>query len=209
VTLSDHYSDEDWADFARNITDSDRRTSMQRHLEQGCPVCAELHDRLRAVQTIAAADGQYEPPAGTVRQAKALYEFNASAGPFARALETVKLLFDSQFAPLPAGVRSSRGGPRKLLFASGDLVINLEIATARTPQHTEIIGEVTAPSHLSARRVSQPVVLTRKGLSVANTATNKRGEFQLEFAGAIDDLTLTIGAERHVTVITLGTLTRT
>jgi hypothetical protein len=209
LTDSHHFSDEDWADFTRGVADSHRRAAMQRHLEEGCQRCAGLHDSLAAVQAAAAADRRYEPPAGTVRRAKALYEFRGQVSPFARALETVKLLFDSQVAPLAAGVRSSPGGPRKLLFASGDLVIDLQIAPGHQPRHTEIIGQISAPPHLAGRKASQPIVLRRGGLSVADATTNKRGEFQIEFAGPFEELTLTLGADREMTVITLETLTRT
>ena len=91
MTNSNHFTDEDWADFTRNVADSDRRAAMQRHLEEGCQQCAELHDGLEAVQAAAAADARYEPPPGTVRQAKALCKFQEPVSPFAWALETVKL----------------------------------------------------------------------------------------------------------------------
>lgn len=209
MTKSDHFSDTDWADFTRNVADLHRQAAMQRHLAEGCRQCMELHGSLQAVRAAAAADDRYEPPSGTVRQAKALYEFRAPVSPFARALEAVKLLFDSQLAPLAAGVRNSAGGPHKLLFASGDLVIDLQIAPGHTAQHTEIIGQVTAPEHLSARKTSQPVVLRRRDLSVAAATTNQRGEFQFEFAGPAEELSLTIGEGRDTAVITLGKLTRT
>ena len=209
MTNSNHFSDEDWADFTRNVADSHRRAAMQRHLEEGCQQCAELHDSLEAVRAAAAADARYEPPAGIVRQAKALCGFRESVSPFGWARETVKLLFDSQLAPLAAGVRSSQGAGRNLLFGIGELLIDLQIAPGRNLQHWEIIGQITATSHLAARKASQPVVLRSKGLSVADATTNKHGEFQLEFAGPADELTLTLGADRSTTLITLGTLTRT
>ena len=209
MTNSNHFSDEAWADFVRNVPDSHRRAAMQRHLDEGCRRCADLHDSLKAVQAAAVADGRYEPPAGTVRQAKALYEAVRPVSAFVRALETVKLLFDSQVAPLAAGVRSSQGGPRKLLFACGDLVIDLQISPSRNPQHWEIIGEITASSHFTGRKASQPVVLRSRGLTIADATTNKRGEFQLEFDRPAEELTLTLGVDRHTTFITLGTLTRT
>jgi len=43
----------------------------------------------------------------------------------------VKLLFDSQLAPLAAGVRSLQEGQRNLLFGIGDTVIDLQIAPGR------------------------------------------------------------------------------
>ena len=209
MTNSNHFTDEDWADFTRNVADSDRRAAMQRHLEEGCQQCAELHDGLEAVQAAAAADARYEPPPGTVRQAKALCKFQEPVSPFAWALETVKLLFDSQLAPLAAGVRSLQEGQRNLLFGIGDTVIDLQIAPGRNPQHWEIIGQITAPSHLAGSNARQPVTLRGRGLSVAGATTNKRGEFLLEFAGPAEELTLTLGVDRDTTVITLGTLTRT
>jgi len=108
----------------------------------------------------------------------------------------------------PAGVRSSQGGPRKLLYASGDLLIDLQIAPTRNPRCTEIIGQITATSDPAGHRAGQRVVLRRNDLTVADATTNKRGEFQLEFAGSAEDVTLTFGSDRDSTVITLETLTR-
>src|SRR5437879_5293339 len=127
MTSSDHFPVEAWADFVRNVAHPESQPTMQRHLADGCRACTELHDSLCAVDAVAKGDAQYEPPESTVRLAKALYSQVKPASRLVRALETVKVLFDSQLAPAPAGVR---GGPvllRKLLFSCGDRVIDLQV----------------------------------------------------------------------------------
>src|ERR1700687_2928430 len=77
---SEHFLLEDWADFVRTVADPQHQTAMQPHRENGSPVCTELHDSLRAVDAVARADAQYEPPASTMRLARALYWERRPAG---------------------------------------------------------------------------------------------------------------------------------
>src|ERR1700687_2285326 len=97
---SEHFLLEDWADFVRTVADPQHQTAMQRHLENGCPVCTELHDSLRAVDSVSRAGAHTEPPPSTMRLARALYWQRRPAGLLVRALETAKLLFDSHASPL-------------------------------------------------------------------------------------------------------------
>jgi hypothetical protein len=208
MTSSEHFLLEDWADFVRTVCDPLQQTSMQRHLENGCPACTELHDSLRAVDAVARADAQYEPPPSTMRLARALYSQHRPAGLLERALETVKLLFDSHASPLPAGVR---GGPvmaRTLLFATGEHVVDLQVMPSHERDHTVLIGQITSPSDADRHVDGMPVLLQRGASHLARAATSRHGEFQIEFDGPVDDLSLTIGAGRDITLISLRTLTK-
>jgi len=208
MTSSEHFLLEDWADFVRAVADPLRQTAMQRHLENGCLVCTELHDSLRAVDAVARADAQYEPPASTMRLARALYSQRRPAGLLVRALETVKLLFDSHASPLPAGVRGGPARPRTLLFATEDHVIDLQVMPSHEPNHTVLIGQITSPSDVDRHVDGMPVLLQRGASHLARAATSQHGEFQMEFDGPVDDLSLTIGAGRDMTLISLRTLTK-
>jgi hypothetical protein len=208
MTSSEHFFLEEWADFVRAVAEPLRQDAMQRHLETGCPPCTELHDSLRAVDAVARADAQYEPPASTMRLARALYSQRKPAGVLERAMETVKLLFDSHASPLPAGVRGGPARPRALLFESGDHLIDLQVMPSHERTHTVLIGQITSPSDAGRHVDGVPVLLQRGVSHVARAATSRRGEFQMEFDGPIDGLSLTIGAGRDITLISLRTLTK-
>jgi hypothetical protein len=204
-----HYSPEAWADFARHVADADSRAAMQRHLDRGCRDCAELHATFRAIQTAAGADARFEPPAADLRLAKAMFAIRPPESPFVRAAATVKLLFDSQLMAAPIGLRNLPPGPRKFLFASGDMVIDLQVTPGRDAKTIELTGQITMPSHLDRRVSGVPALLHRGMQRVAKATTNQHGEFHLEFDGPADDLSLALGSDPDPTVISLGTLTRT
>ena len=203
-----HYSPEEWADFARHVTPPETRSAMRAHLDAGCPACAELHDTLAAVHGIAAADALNEPPAATLRLARAMYGARpAEDAPFARAAGAVRLLFDSALLTATVGLRNVPSGPRKFLFASGDMVIDLQLTP--TPRRTVLIGQVTMPSHVDRRIAGLPALLHRGTERVARATTNDLGEFEMEFEGPAEDLSLALGSESDPTVISLGTFART
>src|ERR1700682_5764463 len=143
MTSAEHFLLEDWADFVRSVADPLRQTAMQRHLDLGCPLCTELHDSLRAVDAVARADAQYEPPASTMRLARALYSQRRPAGLLVRTLETGQVLVDRHASPLPAGIRGGPVTPRTLLFATGDLVIDLQVMPSHERHHIVVIGQIT------------------------------------------------------------------
>jgi hypothetical protein len=208
ISAADHFPLEDWADFARHVARPENCTAMQRHLDDRCGACTALHNTLVAVDALARADAQYEPPASTMRLAQALYSQPKPAGCLERALESVRLLFDSQLAPATAGVRGGPARPRQLLFASSDRVIDLQVMPSHERARTVLIGQIAAAPPLE-RRFNGLAVLLRQGTTqVAATSTTEFGEFQMDFSGPVDDLSLTIGADHDVMFISLRTLTK-
>lgn len=91
------------------------------------------------------------------------------------------LVFDSLFAPVPAGVRGSCPHGRRLLFRFGSLLADLSIEPQPDPHHFSLAGQIADSAnphlHLEERSVS---LCGRKG-TLANTKTNAFGEFHLDF----------------------------
>src|SRR4051812_38073229 len=122
-----HFASEDWVDFARGIAGPQRDAAMRRHLDTGCQECTDLHDTWRDLAAIASADGAYDPPASALHILRAVYSTRRPNGSrLSRAVDAVKVLFDSQFIAAPAGVRSGIAARRKVLFATGDLLIDVQ-----------------------------------------------------------------------------------
>jgi hypothetical protein len=206
---SDHFSDEDWADFVRGVGDG--HDAMRAHLTDGCHECAERHRYVRAVTDLARRDAHYEPPPSAVRIVEAAFDRTPPAGTFARVSQAMKLLFDSQLAAAPAGVRSGVSeSPRRLVFVGGELMVELQLAGSGQLKGKVLIGQVT--SRVQQRGDAEPLrVLLHSGSHVvAHAATNRVGEFVLEFEDPGGDLTLALGSERGSTIVALGSLsTRT
>lgn len=199
----DHFSLEDWADVARGVADANLRAAMQDHLDRACDGCTELHALLSLVTKVAARDADYEPPPAALGSGKAALVPPSRLGGFARASQAVKLLFDSQLVAAPVGVRNAVWGPpRRLVFASGSLVVDLQVAPSTGSGVKVLIGQVTASRH----PIALQVLLNNGRQKIAQAATNDLGEFELEFENPGDSLTLALGSDEDVTVISLGTL---
>ena len=68
-----HFSTEEWVDFVNQVIASNQREAMQKHLATGCKRCMETVSLWQKVSKTAAAEASYQPPADTVRLAKAAY----------------------------------------------------------------------------------------------------------------------------------------
>jgi hypothetical protein len=205
MNSSEHFSIERWADFVRHVADD--ADMMQVHLETGCRKCAELHATFASICDLASRDTRHEPPASAMRLAKTIFDGAKPSGALARVSRAVKLLFDSQLMAAPAGVRSSQGPPRRLVFAAGDLIVDLQVASSLGPRGKVMVGQLTMPVQVR-RGVQGITVQLHTGAEVlAKGATNTLGEFHLEFEDPGIDVTLAFGSDPDSTVIPLGMLT--
>lgn len=201
-----HYTPEEWADFTRNVAPPEARAAMKKHLDRGCRSCADLHGAFARVHALAAADSHFEPPPATLRLAKALFALRAPERRVGTLASFATLLFDSRLMPAPMGLRNVPLGPRKFLFASGDMIIDLQVTPAS--DRTVMVGQLTMSSHLNGRVAGIPALLHRGLERIAGATTNNLGEFEMEFEGPADELSLALGSEPDATVISLGTFTR-
>jgi hypothetical protein len=205
MSLSDHFSLEDWVDFVRGVATPEQRRDIERHLGAGCRDCAVQHETWHGVAEIASADQQFAPPASAVRRALAFYSVQKPVGRMARAFDAVKVLFDSALMPMPVGVRSATAPRRKVLYSVGDLLVDVQIETRHTSR-TTLVGQVTAPKSLEEHAEGVPIVILRQMNVVAEATTNRLGEFQVEIEGSPDDLSVALMLKEQRTVLSLSSL---
>ena len=204
MTASDHFPADDWADFVRNVAPAEQVSLMERHLSDGCQSCAQAHADWQWVRDVAANDGSYEVPEASVRLAKAIYSIQRAPSHLARAVEAVKVLFDSQLVPAVAGVRSasaSRG--RKVLYHMGDFLVDVQIEPAREGRPTLVIGQVVSAGESAEGVHGVPVVLLRDLSVIGKGVTNGSGEFHIEFDGPSANLSVALGLREEGTVVSL------
>jgi hypothetical protein len=175
-----HFTDEDCANFVNGTADESRRTELGAHLKTGCAKCREAVDFWSQFKDLAGEEPAFEPPEETIRLAMATYSVNGPQKRRGVVREIAQLVFDSFREPVLAGVRGGHTPCRRLMFRAGEVMIDLSMeATAR---HSQIllIGQVldTATSGIGIGDV--PVHLLNGRDTLAETATNLYGEFQLE-----------------------------
>lgn len=172
-----HFSEADWADFVRNLAPSKARAAMRQHLDEGCKKCQKTVEVWQGVVAIAERESRLSPPADAVRVAK-----SQIAGVMPQASPGVRLVFDSMLQPATAGLRGALAA-RQFLFETDDYYIDLRVEPRAAENRAYLVGQVL---NRTGKRAAEalPVRLHQRKESIAETATNQMGEFQLEFQAA-------------------------
>lgn len=109
-----------------------------------------------------------------------LFAFPRSPKLVPHSMETAQMIFDSLSSPLPAGVRGSLGGSRRLAYQHKIATIDLLIAPKEDRARISITGQVLYSVEKSDDSKGLPVLLISGMRTVARTSTNQFGEFSFE-----------------------------
>lgn len=178
-----HYPDEVWTDWARGTAAPAVRDEIRDHIASGCDECHYALETWEAVAAAARRERDYEPPAGVLQNAVALYARFAAVRPgvLDRSTRLAELVFDSFRNPLPAGVRSLERATRHLSYKAGSFFIDVRIEEPAASGLASVVGQLM--HHPDASRLSLEglvVVLTSGRATLAETTTNRFGEFVFE-----------------------------
>ena len=171
-----HFSLTEWADFARDVVDSNRKERMRAHLDAGCKQCSEALGTWVRVREVARRERSYEPPESATRTAKGLLPIHARPG----KASVVQLLFDSFQNPVTAGVRSMATTARQMLYGVGTYRIDLRMEPQMDSDKVSLVGQVLNAADPAKAGSVATVTLLRGSKVVAHSQTNALGEFQLE-----------------------------
>jgi hypothetical protein len=189
-----HFSEEAWADFVRDLVAPTMRTTMQQHINHGCAKCQSAMQVWQHVLSIAKAESALTPPDDVVRISKSQF-----AGTLYKAKHGIHLLFDSSLELVAAGLRGSVSA-RQFLYETDDYYIDLRLEPRRDADSACLVGQVLSRSVTERAAQKVPVRLRQGTRSLAETATNQFGEFQLEF-DASQNLWLAIGHDEADEII--------
>ncbi len=169
-----HYSLEDWADYGQGVAPEDLKKAMQKHLDSGCKKCSRTLALWKEVRKVGEEEARYMPPEPIVRQVKGMMAMHLpKAG--------VRLIFDSAREPLPAGFRAVGVSAQHLLYQAGPILLDLQVERVGQGEQISVIGQVLSQAKPKEGLSNVRVVVSSGDNSVAETRTNKFGEFQLEF----------------------------
>src|SRR5438034_9186745 len=99
-----HFALEDWADFARQVIDSERKAAMQRHLDEGCEDCRKAMLMWRNVSEISSREAAYQPPESSIRVAKAYFAAYGSYRQPSPFTKIARLTLDTSGQAVPSGI---------------------------------------------------------------------------------------------------------
>jgi hypothetical protein len=177
-----HYSMEQWIDFARNVVGEDEKRKMENHLKAGCVRCSKELGIWQRLHDVARRDSTYQPADGAVRTVNASFA-NRTARRTERARSEVgSLLFDSFRSPVLAGTRSTATSSRQVLYGAGTYRIDVRIEPQMDSENVILIGQVLNSANPEERLPELSVTLFKGPKILAQSTTKEFGEFQIECA---------------------------
>jgi len=175
-----HFSLEKWTDFARDVVGQVEKNAMQNHLETGCKECAKVFGTWKRIHEAARRESAYSPPESVVRTVKGLGAIHGLGRVSRMKSPLPQLLFDSSRSPLPAGVRSQGSAAQQLLYGLNNYRIDLRIQPQEDSDKVAVVGQILDSSDPD-RAIGILHVVLRKGKKIiAESVTNRYGEFHLE-----------------------------
>jgi len=174
-----HFTEEAWADFARQQGEPGQRARLQRHL-QGCKRCAQTLDVWTAVVGLTGQEAAYQPPDDVMARVKAHFAVHRPPGLLERVANGVSLVFDSFRQPVLAGVRAAGSSPRQLLYKAGRYLIRLQVEREGDADRLSVVGQIVDEANPKNPIEALPVLLLSDKDTLDRTVTNILGEFRLE-----------------------------
>jgi hypothetical protein len=112
------------------------------------------------------------------------------------AWSNARLVFDSFLQPSLAGIRSAHPAEHRLLYESGDVMLDLWLAPQRDSCRVQLAGQILNRANPDSQLPSAPVVLQSKEEPIKVATTNELGEFFFDLV-PIPDLRLEIGVNEN------------
>ncbi len=175
-----HFTTEEWVDFVNGVLSLERMQTMQRHLAADCRRCSKVVALWQHVREAAKRESKYEAPESAVRHVRKSF-IVAQAREDKRSFEIPRLVFDSLWRPAAVGVRSTPSIPRQVIYRAGEIVIEMQLEPVPNSERVNIAGQISHTAREGADLAETPVVVSGSQGRVAETSTNRFGEFQLGF----------------------------
>jgi hypothetical protein len=175
-----HYGIIQWVDFARRVVSGEEELAMKQHLAAGCVECLHLMDFCNRVYDASRNAAATPAPDWVVRRAQAIMPARPAKARRFFALP-VELVYDSFLAPAPAGLRSSWQVGWQGLYHTAECSLDLRIEPELKSSRAAVIGQITGRQAPSFEMENIPVCLKLGRQVIAETVSNRFGEFQMEY----------------------------
>jgi hypothetical protein len=176
-----HYAIDQWANFTRGLIYGAELGEMQKHLQSGCRKCRELSEFTTKLGATCSSLATDQVPESTVRLARAIFPVRGHERPKRGNRLPIELIFDSFLVPSPAGLRASWQVGWQGLYRAGDCSVDLRIEPELKSARAAVIGQITNHVLPELEMGNLPVCLRAGKQVVAETLSNRFGEFQMEY----------------------------
>ena len=176
-----HYGVSRWVDFARGLASNDDVDVMRGHLSEGCADCQDMVEFTQALSRICGQMETGQVPEAVLRNAKAIFPTQTVLDPGRTMRIGVRLIYDSLLSPEPAGLRTSWQVGWQALYRAGDCSLDLRVEPELSSSRAAVIGQISDYTAPENNMENIPVLLKAGRSVVAETRSNRFGEFQLEY----------------------------
>jgi len=179
-TEKKHFAAEEWVDFVNGQLSTERTQMMQRHLNTHCGKCSKVVQFWQHVRQTAKRESNYQAPESAVRHVRNAF---VMAQPLEgkRRFEIPRLVFDSLWRPAAVGIRSASSTPRQLIYKAGAIAIEMQMQPEPHSDRVSIAGQVSNNAQQGEGLAKISVMVTGPNGKIAETSTNRFGEFHLGF----------------------------
>lgn len=175
-----HFATEEWVDFVNETLAAERMQTMQRHLGTDCKKCSKVVELWQHVREAAKRESQHEPPESAVRHVRSAFVI-VQPRKDKLSVEIPRLVFDSLWRPAAVGVRSSPSTPRQVIYRAGEIAIEMQLEPVPNSERINIAGQISDTARQGEGLAEMPVLVSSSKGKVAETSTNRFGEFHLGF----------------------------
>jgi hypothetical protein len=198
-----HFTTEEWIDFVNQVTPQKHQDAMRKHLGNSCKRCLEQVAMWQKVRNAAAAEANFQPPAGAVRMVKAAYASARLGSEQKEASSMIEVLFDSFLQPAVTGARSTAMGIRQMLYRADSYQIDIQIEAIPGSNRLVVTGQLMDVSTPEIVGRGVQVTLSNRRGNLVHTVTNEFGEFRGEIDNS-GDLELSVpGRGEHPITLSL------
>jgi hypothetical protein len=176
-----HYLIEEWVDFSRGLAADAKRERMDAHLAGGCEQCRRLSALTTRLVATCGSLRRFQVPESAVRLARAIFPARVADRPRRGTRLPIELIFDSFLAPAPAGLRATWQVGWQGLYRAGECSVDVRIEPELTSLRAAVIGQISNHESPETEMSNLPVSLRAGKQVVAETVSNRFGEFQLEY----------------------------
>ena len=176
-----HYAIDQWVDFTRGVVAGEEAAQMLAHLRSGCANCTGLSAFTSQLSNICVGLNSAPVPESTLRLARAIFPVRMQDGPKRGNRVPIEMIFDSFLVPSAVGLRSSWQVGWQGLYRAGDCSVDLRIEPELKSSRAAVIGQISSHVQPAVEMGNLPVSLRAGKQVVAETMSNRFGEFQMEY----------------------------
>ena len=176
-----HFGIVQWVDFTRGVIPEAEGNRMKEHLAAGCMECQGIVEFCQKLAGVCRSVSPIRVPDAAVQQARSIFQAKLLQRPKKQFHIPVDLIYDSFLVPAPAGLRASWQIGWQALYRAGECSLDLRVEPDLHTCRAALIGQVFNHETPETEMTDLPVYLKSGKVVVAQTRSNRFGEFQMEY----------------------------